>query len=177
VATILTALSPTITDLQRRTAAERARLGKVKLQLQRDWAATKKMDPQRAAQLQASLRVQIHANSVARTDYNAMAQQVADAINDAKITSDQSVQLTRLHDAATAVLANPESTSGERVQATTILDAVASRRPFGLQMERAAQTAQDLGLPSIGQLETLVVIVAAAIIIPPVVRMLSARHA
>jgi hypothetical protein len=177
VATILSELGPNITDLQRRTTAERARLGRVKLQLQRDWTATKKLDAQAAAQRQTVLRAQIHANSVARTDYTAMAQQVADALNDAKITQDQSVQLTRLHDAATAIFANPESTSAERVQATTILDAIAGRRPFGLPMERVAQTAKELGLPSLGQLETAFLIVAAIIIVPPVVRLMSPRQA
>lgn len=177
MATILSELGPTIADLQRRISAERARLGAVKLRLQHEWTATKKLDPETAAARQATLRAAIHANSVARVDHSAMAQQVADAISDAKATSDQSIQLTRLHDAATAVHANPEATAGEKVQATTILDAIAGHRPFGLQLERAETAAKDLGLPSLGQLETALFIVAAIIVIPPVVRLLSPRQA
>jgi len=172
MANIYAELGPTIADLQRRTSQERARLSKVKAALQRDWSATKSdPDAQRSAQRQAVLQGQIHANSTARINYNDMANEFAAAVNDAKITQDQSVQLTRLHDAAAAVLANPSATSGEKVQATTMLDAIAGRRPFGLQLERVP------GLPSFGQLETLLVVVAALVIVPPVLRLLSPRNA
>lgn len=175
MATILAELAPTIADLQKRTAAERARLTAVKLKLQREWSASKKLDAQTAAHRQAALAPLIHANSIARTDYTAMATLVADAINDAKITSDQSIQLTRLRDAATAVMANPEATSGERVQATTILDVIAGKRPLGIPMERVTRAAQELGLPSFGTLETMLVIVAAIVIVPPVLKLLAPR--
>lgn len=175
MATVLAELGPTITDLQRRTAAERARLNAVKVRLQHEWSASKKLDPGLAAQRQTALRPLIHANTIARTDYTAMATLLSDAINDAKITSDQSVQLTRLHDAATAVMANPEATSGERVQATTILDVISGKRPLGLPLERVTAAAKELGLPSLGTLETLLVIVAAIIIVPPVLRLVAPR--
>jgi hypothetical protein len=169
VANIYAELGPTIADLQRRTKAERARLTAERSALVKQWNATK-ANPATAAAQQQTLLAVIHANSTARINYNDMAAQFAAAVNDAKITQDQSVQLTRLHDAGAAVLANPSATSGEKVQATTILDAIAGRRPFGLQLERVTQA-----LPSFGQIEGLIAVVAAIVILPPLLRFLQPR--